>query len=384
MGLQIGLQALFALLLVFVVFITGIDGNSRWGLILAASVAIAVAYALILLSHTLRSAARRIRAQRIWFVVLALLWIALVIVTPYAAYLVFPLFFLALDISPPRWEVPLVLLLTAASIGALGVHGEWTVGGVVGPIIGAGVALLIGMSSLALRRESEAYERLYTDLLATQGRLAASERAAGVLAERERLAREIHDTVAQGLSSITLLLSAAERKDPASAARSQVSLAREAATASLAEARRFVRELVPPPLDEQSLGGALRRLAASAWAASELEIDIRVADALEIAMPIQTALLRVTQGAMANVVAHSSARHACIEIVREPDVLVLTVEDDGVGFDQTLVERDAEARGSFGLRATRERVEQFGGSVRISTQPGQGTRMTVRIPDELQ
>ena len=201
-----------------------------------------------------------------------------------------------------------------------------------------------------------------------------------MLAERARLAREIHDTVAQGLSSITLLLNAVERAAPDAPTVAQVRLARETAAAGLAETRRFIRELTPPLLDEQSIGGALRRLAADSWSRPGLAVDVRAADAIALPMDVQSALLRVAQGGMANVLAHSRASHA----TGGP----LEHRRGGAPGDHRRRSRVRAGRrskalpggASFGLRAIRERVEQFGGSVDVRSAPAAGTQLTIVIP----
>src|SRR5699024_5018115 len=130
-----------------------------------------------------------------------------------AAYVAFPLFFLFLHLLPATGGVIGVVVTTTLTISMLGFHAGGSVGGVVGPVIGAGIALAISAGYAVLRREAEEREQLITELQTTRGELAVAEREAGVMAERERLAREIHDTVAQALSSIQILLHAAERVD---------------------------------------------------------------------------------------------------------------------------------------------------------------------------
>src|SRR5439155_4680856 len=134
-----------------------------------------------------------------------------------------------------------------------------------GPVLGAAVAVATVSGYRALYRESEQRRRLIDELQTTRRDLDAAQREAGVLAERERLAREIHDTLAQGLSSIQLLLSAAERRlsTSDSAALDQIRAARTAASDNLAAARRFVRDLTPPELTGASLPAALDRLCAN-------------------------------------------------------------------------------------------------------------------------
>lgn len=316
----------------------------------------------------------------VWLALLVILWAALLWLTPEAAYLVFPLFFLDLHLLGRRWGSVAIIAMTALAIVTLGLHGGWSVGGVVGPLVGAGVALLIGLGYQALAREAEEREALMAELVATRDQLAATEHESGVIAERARLAREIHDTVAQGLSSIQMLLHAAERADPERPGIEHIRLAREAAATNLAETRRFIRELTPPDLDDHGLGGVLRRLAATQWATQGLDVQVRVSDAVNLPMHVQTALLRIAQGAIANVIQHADATTATIILVVDRSSVVFTIADDGVGFDAAAAADSAGARSdSFGLHATRERVQQLGGTLIVDSAPGQGTRLTVEL-----
>ncbi|WP_425563796.1 LuxR C-terminal-related transcriptional regulator [Rhodoglobus aureus] len=129
------------------------------------------------------------------------------------------------------------------------------------------------------------------------------------------------------------------------------------------------------------MGAALRRLAETQWQSPEREVCVRVADALDLPMPVQTALLRIAQGAMANVVKHSEATQATISIERDHSDVRLTISDNGRGFDPEGVEA-ASARGfsdSFGLTATRERVEQLDGTLTVDSQLGAGTTVIVNL-----
>lgn len=378
-GLQIGLQVLFLSLLGFAVVMTFLDSGPVIPVVVIAALMLAT-YAAALGAHVIAAPARRRVLRWVWVLVLTVEWVALVSLTPFAAYLVFPLFFLYLEVLPEPVATGTVAVTTVAAILALGLHAGWSVGGVIGPIVGAGVAVLIGRAYRALRLESAEHQRLYEELLAAQSALAAAERERGVADERARLAREIHDTVAQGLASITLLLNAVERADPGATTAAQVRLARETAAAGLAETRRFIRELTPPVLDEQSLGGALRRLAEQSWHRPGLQIVVRAPDALALPMDQQAALLRVAQGAMANVLTHADATRASITLSASEEETSLEITDDGIGFDP-----DAEARPSgaaFGLRAMRERAEQLGGTVSVRSAAGEGTVVHVRIPRE--
>ena len=377
-GLRTGLHMLFVALTVLVIVRAVIAPTQ-------ASIA-AICLAVILLGTyavgTLIAWAPRSRrvAGAVWLGVITLEWIALLWLTPEAAYLVFPLFFLYLHLLGRLWGSVAIVVATAIAICALGIHGGWTAGGVVGPIVGAGVALLIGLGYEALAREAHQREALMQELLATRGQLAATERESGVLAERARLAREIHDTVAQGLSSIQMLLHAAERADLDGAGVEHVVLARETAASALADARHFIRELTPPDLDGRGLGGALRRLASTQWAAQGLPVEVRVSDAVDLPMHVQTALLRIAQGAIANVIQHADADSATITLTVGGDRLQFTIADDGRGFDPAQSPGAPTGRSdSFGLRATRERVDQLGGTLTVTSAPGEGTALTIDL-----
>ncbi|QAV70768.1 sensor histidine kinase [Salinibacterium sp. UTAS2018] len=383
-GLRTSLHILFVALTVLVVVRALVDGNPYTVAVVALAVVLLATYGFggYLARHAMSSGASAQSATAyVWAAVLSAEWLVLVWLSPDAAYLVFPLFFLYLHLLPRGWRTLAVLGSTLLAIAALGLHSEWTVGGVVGPLVGAGVAIVIGLGYKSLAAEAADRELLVKQLLETRDQLAQTERESGVLAERSRLAREIHDTVAQGLSSIQMLLHAAERADPDAAGLEHVRLARETAAANLADTRNFIRELAPAALVEQGIGAALRRLADTQWQSPDREVRVRVADALDLPMPVQTALLRIAQGAMANVVQHSEATQATISIERDHSHVRLTIADNGRGFDPAEVQ-DASARGvsdSFGLTATRERVEQLDGTLTVTSKPDEGTTVTVDL-----
>ena len=377
-GLRAGLHMLFVALTVLVIVRAVIAPTQASIAAICLAVILLGTYAVgKLIAWAPRS--RRV-AGAVWLGVITLEWIALLWLTPEAAYLVFPLFFLYLHLLGRLWGSAAIVVATAIAICALGIHGGWTAGGVVGPIVGAGVALLIGLGYEALAREAHQREALMQELLATRGQLAATERESGVLAERARIAREIHDTVAQGLSSIQMLLHAAERADLDGAGVEHVVLARETAASALADARHFIRELTPPDLDGRGLGGALRRLASTQWAAQGLPVEVRVSDAVDLPMHVQTALLRIAQGAIANVIQHADADSAWITLTVGGDRLQFTIADDGRGFDPAQSPGAPTGRSdSFGLRATRERVDQLGGTLTVTSAPGEGTALTIDL-----
>ncbi|ROS47200.1 sensor histidine kinase [Curtobacterium sp. PhB78] len=371
-GLRTGLHVLSAALLALVVVRVLVDGGAGTWVRLALAAVFAGVYLLGAVVAR-GDGRRRTVAGAVWLIALTLVWIALLVGVPEAAYLVFPLFFLYLHVLPRIVGPVAVITATLVAVVALGLHGGFTVGGVVGPLVGAGVALLIGLGYRALAREAVEREALVAELLATRDRLAVTEREQGVLAERARLAREIHDTVAQGLSSIQMLLHAAERADGERPGTEHIRLARETAAEGLADTRRFIRELAPPAL-ERGLGAALERLAGSQWSRDGLDVTVDVAEA-SLPMDVQTALLRIAQGAVANVVQHAAATHVRLSLTVDGQEARLTIADDGVGFDPVAVHDRSGTTDSFGLRATEERVEQFGGRLEVDSAPGRGTTL---------
>ncbi|MGG7464937.1 sensor histidine kinase [Plantibacter sp. YIM 135347] len=323
----------------------------------------------------------------VWLAVLSIEWIALVFVSPDAAYLVFPLFFLYLHLLRWRLAVVAVLASTAAAIIAIGAHSGFSLGGVVGPIVGAAVAVAIGLGYQALAREAEAREQLIVELVATREQLAATEREAGKLAERERLARDIHDTVAQALSSIQLLLHAAERDAEIDPPRSADHLrsARAAAATALTETRGLIDELSPPALAGSTIADALSRLAATTTAQGGPVVSFTVTgDPIDLSTSVQTCLLRVAQSAVSNAIRHAEASRADITLSYLDSEVILDVDDDGIGFEPSIVggAGDRMAGGSFGLVAMRQRIEELGGSLDLRSAPGTGTTVTARFEED--
>ncbi len=366
------------LLLVVVVRAAGRSDDAVVGVVWAAS-ATAVVYAAGALSSAVKRSAH---VAAVWLAVLLAAWLWLVILTPDAVWLAFPLFFLELHLAG-RWSLPAVVVTTFVAVGGSAWHaGELQIGGVLGPTIGAAVVVATVRGYEALHRESEQRRLLIAELTATRNDLDHAQHAAGVLTERERLAREIHDTLAQGLSSIQLLLRAAERTidtDP-DTARQQVVTAREAAVANLAEARRFVRDWAPPDLESGSLRHALEQLSQRATATSGIPVDLTVSGTV---VPLLTghevALLRIAQQAVANAIQHAEASHIHLTLSYMDAEIALDVVDDGRGFDDPAVGDQSGSRG-FGLAAMRARAAALNGTVAIESAAGHGTAVAVTLP----
>ncbi|MFJ3924556.1 sensor histidine kinase [Streptomyces sp. NPDC090022] len=363
--------------------------------VVAAAAAVAAVYAAGVRTPAVH---RSPRAGAVWLAALGAAWLALLTVSPDGLWIAFPLYFLQLHLMPLRWALPAVAVTALAAIGGFLAHSD-TVrpGAFLGPLLGGAVAVATVLGYQALYRESERRRQLIEELITTRADLAAAEHGAGVLAERERLAREIHDTLAQGLSSIQLLLRAAERalgEDPPTppVALAHIAQARQAAQDNLAEARRFVRALTPPDLEHGSLAAALERLCTGAPGP-------RVRFSLSgtpraLPTPYEVALLRIAQSALANVVRHAGAARAEITLTFMDTSVTLDIVDDGRGFDpaapgagagagagaSTRAGAGAEGGGGFGLPAMRSRAESLGGVFDVESAPGQGTAVAVTLP----
>ncbi len=324
------------------------------------------------------------RATAVWLGALTAVWWALVVLTPDGVWLAFPLFFLQLHLLAPRTGLLAVALTTVAAVAGYAWHrGALVPAAAIGPVIGAAVAVAVVLGYHALARESEQRRLLVEELTSTRAELAAAERAAGAAGERERLAREIHDTLAQGLSSIQLLLRAAGRAlpDQPSVAAGHVEQARSTAQENLAEARRFVRELTPPALATASLPAALQRLCDAVGAREGLAATLHLSgEPAPVPTPYEVALLRVAQSALANTAQHAGARRVDLTLTSMAGRVSLDVVDDGAGFDPGQVPEAGSGDSGFGLAALRARVGQLGGELAVESAPGAGTAIAVTFP----
>ncbi|WP_246442324.1 sensor histidine kinase [Rhodococcus triatomae] len=319
-----------------------------------------------------------------WLALLTALWVGLTFLAGDSAYIVFGLFFLYLHLLPRLWGLLAVAASTTVAVVGAAMHNGWSVAGIVGPVIGALVAVGIAAGYQALFREAAERQQLIEELMRTRAELAARERAAGTAAERERLAGDIHDTVAQGLSSIQLLLHAAERAAPDHPALERIRLARETAAQSLDETRQLIGDLTPAALDGQSLADALERICRQAATETLDTAFVVEGAAVRLPMPVEAALVRIAQGAVSNVVRHAGAARMAVTLTYSVDTVTLDVVDDGIGFDVDVIGRCPEEPAgptsvSFGLASTRRRVEALHGTMSVESEPGL-TAVAVSFP----
>ena len=374
--LEVALHTLVAALLVLTLIGAHRDTAGEPNL---PAVAAAVGFAGVYVAGTVWERRRRAgqTARLGWLAAVLVLWAALVVQVPEAAYLVFPLFFVALFLLGVWAGVVAVALLAAVAVVALGLHHGFTPAGVVGPAVGALVALGLAAGVRALYRESQARREVIAELVATRSELASREREVGREAERARLAGEIHDTVAQGLASIGMLLHAAERTDPDHRATEQIRLAREVAGENLTETRRLIEALRPAPLEGVSLAGALRRVAGRV-SAENPSLEITVEGGLDVEPPAEPAAVsvRVAQEALTNAVRHGAPERIVLTLANSPAGVSLTIADDGRGFDPGA----PRAAASFGLDGMARRVRDLGGTLAVESSPGRGTTVRAVLP----
>ncbi len=387
-----GQHGLFALL--FLLGTVGVTALSRWTpLLVLTVVAYAAWYAVgVWLSHrfTGRSDVSRITWQgATWLGALILLWFVLLLQDRAYIWTSFSIFLLAMLLLP----LPVGMLVVAA-MTAFTIWSEFqtrvvtsAIAAFGGPILGAVVAIGASWGYGLIVRESRERARLIEelteardDLVALQDVLARTQREAGALEERARLARDIHDTLAQGFSSIVLLSRAAYARCSGDE-RSILYQIAQTANENLDEARRVVHALAPADLQgstplRAALARQLGRLSEQTGLTTDLMID---GEPVSLPTPVEVALLRVTQGALSNVRRHSLARHVTVTVTYEPDEVRLDVVDDGHGFNGAMAGPRPDGSG-FGLRSIRERIAEIGGTVSIESAPGDGTALVATVP----
>jgi NarL family two-component system sensor histidine kinase YdfH len=202
--------------------------------------------------------------------------------------------------------------------------------------------------------------------------------------ERERMARELHDTLAQGLAGLILQLEAADsHMESKNMPRAQavVQQAMQRARTTLDEARRAIQALRPSALEEGDLVHALQREVDQFGATTGILTTFDVADGLpELPADIAQNVLRIVQESLTNTARHADASHVLVQIAADAEKLQVTIKDDGIGFD---LDKEAGRPGRFGLAGMSERAERVGGELDLETIPGKGTQVTLKLRREL-
>ncbi|WP_329181901.1 sensor histidine kinase [Streptomyces sp. NBC_01477] len=331
----------------------------------------------------------------LFFAGLLVLIAALITLSPFFGFFGFTGYLQVALLPRALWGPAIALnaaLMATTQVGGVGnLHGGTLgvyAGLVVVNMVFAGVITFQGIEEDQRSRRraemidelAEANRRLRETMQENAGlhaQLVTQAREAGVLDERQRMAGEIHDTIAQGLTGIVTQLEAAERfdADPARRARHR-ELARTLARESLAEARRSVQALRPGPLDEAAhLPDALDDLARRWSQTSGVEVRVEITgSAVPLPPAVEVVLFRTAQEGLANIAKHAAASRAGLTLSYTHEVVMLDVLDDGAGFDT------APGGDSYGLTAMRQRLRQVGGTLEIESSPGDGTALSASVP----
>jgi signal transduction histidine kinase len=265
-------------------------------------------------------------------------------------------------------------------------------------VVLTGVFVLLGMKTeeqnqarkgmiAELAQANQRLEEMMAENTGLQAQLLTQAREAGAGDERQRMAREIHDTLAQGLTGIITQLEAAQQTTHEDERERRIDNSKRLARDSLAEARRSVQALRPQALEDSRLPDALAEEVARWTATSGVPAEVAATgDPRALHPEVEVTLLRVAQEALANVAKHAAAAHAWVTLSYMEDVVTLDVRDDGSGF-APLGESSAggggtggTAGGGFGLIAMRQRVNRLAGQLEIESEPGAGTAVSASLP----
>jgi signal transduction histidine kinase len=236
------------------------------------------------------------------------------------------------------------------------------------------ISTIIGAFISSIIKQSTDRQRLIDELTRSRANLMRVEREAGRLNERQRLARDIHDTLAQHFTSIIMHLAAAKHSNPESV-QSEVQQAEESAREGLDEIRRIVWDMQPEQIEKASLVEAVEELAARWSAENSVQVKLKVTGTPRpLTSSAETALLRISQEAMHNIHKHAQAKEVNITFSYMEDLFVMDIADDGLGFDPSKI------KNGFGMKTMRDRAEELSGTLTIESEQGIGTAIAVSIP----
>lgn len=301
--------------------------------------------------------------------------------------LLFSFYGLSFSVMPVRWAVGLVAVLTVSLVVRfVAFSGGFTVSSiplVISFIASAFFTVLLGLWIDSIIRQSRERQKMIVELETARSELAKAERQAGILEERQRLAGDIHDTLAQGFTSVVMHLEAADQaldNDP-QAARSYILQAREAARQGLSEARSVLWALRPDVVEHEPLAQALRRVAGRWSDEAQVPAHLEVTgSARPLPAPFEATFLRAAQEALANVRKHARASQVNLTLSHMEDEVSLDIQDNGSGFDPAGLPQEAGLERGYGLIALQERVAQLGGRLVVESAPGEGTTVALSLP----
>lgn len=329
-----------------------------------------------------RLATRNSRA--VYFTVSGLLWACLYALHPAYEAVVFSAVIQVTGYLTSRTAVPaLIGIVALLNLEPLAGRGSLGPDDAISALITLALIALVILPMRAIHDESNRRQRLIDDLETARGELARSERRAGMLEERERLAGEIHDTVAQGLSSIVMLLQAARASldTSASGAERQIEQAEHAARDNLGEVRRLVWALRPGALEKGTLADAVVRLGDTFRQSTTAAVTVDVVgDRRRLPTDVEVTLLRAAQELLSNIQQHAAATQVRLTLTYAPHAVRLQVHDDGIGLGGQPSGRERNGDRGLGLVVMRERVEALRGSLLVDSLPGSGTTVRIHVP----
>jgi signal transduction histidine kinase len=370
-----------------------IQSNQTWTEYTGTFALVALAAAWVFFMYTRAPTPRHAHRVRMFLYFVGLLVLAAALMSRQPIFFVFMItgFFHA-SVLRPWWLAVLGVAVTSILINTIASGFPWPdieswfifIPIIVIQILAIGFGSVMGerLAELSEQRR-QAVTRLEAALEENSGlqsQLLVRAREAGILEERQRMAREIHDTLAQGLIGIITQLEAAQQaKDRTGDWQRHLDHGLHLARESLAEARRSVNELRPEPLESAQLPDALAKVAQNWSAVNDLPVEVTTTgDPLPLHPEIEVTLLRTAQEALANIAKHAKASRVGLTLSYMGDVVTLDVRDNGVGFDVT-TESTEEGKG-LGLTIMRQRVNRVAGSLEIESVPGDGTAISARVP----
>jgi signal transduction histidine kinase len=344
----------------------------------------ALALAWCLGAHTLLPAAVRGRRVAVTVHFAGVLATAALLTLHHPSFLIYCItgLFLAADFAPSRWTFAAVAATSFVLYGSTLDWAQATVQLIVfylAIIVVQTVAIGGGhIAGIKIEDRQRKYRKAASDLQAAMeenaglhAQLLTQAHQAGILDERQRMAREIHDTLAQGLAGIITQLRAAQRLEDSA---THVELALNLAQDSLTEARRSVAALQPHQLEDAHLPEAMTTLARDWSQSTGVDLHVEVTgDRVPLSPAIEVTLFRVAQEALANVAKHAGATRAGLTLSYTGAVVLLDIRDDGTGIHNPSGE-------GFGLSSMRQRLRGIGGSLEIESTPGEGTAVSATIP----
>ena len=375
--------------------------EQRWWSIVVVGTAAALASMLVLVSPTLWQMNLGLAAVAVfvgfWFavgarvsdgsrgatlvVVITIMFAgAVTLAFPTAAFVqavAFPLIWTRLD-NPRKAIIASIVVAGAVGIAmfySAGADGDALATALISETLSLVFAIAFGLWITRIESRSTERQRLVDELRATQHQVALLSQDAGVTSERERLAREIHDTIAQDLTGLVLLAQRAGRElatGDTAAASEQLTLLEEGARTALAETRALVASTAPTGLDTGGITAALDRLAQRYERETAIAVTVRADVDTALDRDLEVVLLRCAQEGLANVRKHSGASSAALTLTATTNGISLRVADNGSGFDPT-----ADSSG-FGLSGMRERLALVGGTLDVASG-AEGTTLTVTL-----